>query len=109
MNSIALKRVTACVVIGKTTPATSTRGPLFFIGSDGWRTKLSSERPVGSGESGNPLGAGAAACFAAANVFRAVFRDQIVGGDPDAEIDLNLLTYQQKDTSALDLRDIDVG
>ncbi|MFX4427857.1 E2 ligase fold family C protein, partial [Acinetobacter baumannii] len=53
------------------------------IGSDGWRAKLSRQRPVGSGSTTNPFGAGAAACFGAANVFRRMFADQLPRGDLD--------------------------
>ncbi len=107
--SKSLRRMNVCVVVGKTPPPHGAPCQLFFAGSDGWRAKLSNARPVSSGESINPFGAGASACFAAANVFRAVFGDQIHGGGLDEEIDLNLLTYRQKDASTLDLRDIDIG
>ncbi|MBA7465453.1 E2 ligase fold family C protein [Bradyrhizobium sp. CCH5-F6] len=65
------------------------------IGSDGWRALLSRQRPVGSGSTKNPFGAGAAACFGAANVFRRMFADQLPRGDLDDLIDLSLSTYLQ--------------
>lgn len=40
--------------------------PTFYLGSDGWIALLSKEQPVGSGTSGNPFGAAAAACFGVA-------------------------------------------
>jgi hypothetical protein len=107
--SKSLRGMNVCVVIGKTCPPEHLKRPTFFIGSDDWQAKLSNARPIGSGRSSNPFGAGASACFAAANVFRAIFCDQIASGDPDTEIDLNLLTYRQKDASALDLTTIDIG
>lgn len=73
--------------------------PTFHVGSDGWRTRLSVKGPVGSGSSGNPVGAGAAACFAAANVFRTIFASQLAHGDVDEEIDLCLLSFTSSATA----------
>ncbi|RWB39812.1 MAG: hypothetical protein EOQ46_26240 [Mesorhizobium sp.] len=42
--------------------------PKAVSGSSGWLAKFSVSQLVGSGESDNPLGAGAAACIAAANL-----------------------------------------
>ncbi|WP_316173351.1 MULTISPECIES: E2 ligase fold family C protein [unclassified Bradyrhizobium] len=67
----------------------------IYIGSEGWRALLSQDGPVGSGPTSNPFGAGAAACFGAANVFRKIFADQLSRGDLDDQIDLSLLTYLQ--------------
>lgn len=58
--------------------AVGERAPQFaeqhvFAGSDGWDAWISSHTKRGLGGSANPFGPGAAACFAAANVFRAVF------------------------------------
>ena len=83
--------VTACIVVGSTTPTVDC--PTVFTGSDGWIARLSDGKPVGSGDTDVPFGAGAAACFAVANVFRIVFRDQLAGGDPDREMEVSLLTY----------------
>jgi hypothetical protein len=44
----------------------------FFAGSNGWDALLSLTEPMPTGSSPNPLGAGAAACLAAANVFKRV-------------------------------------
>jgi hypothetical protein len=52
----------------------------FYIGSDQWLARFSLTKPQLSGKSPNRFGAGAAACFAAANLFRHVFRDQLPGG-----------------------------
>ncbi len=81
----------ACIVVGRTPAAPGC--PIFFAGSDGWTALLSRSGPVGSGVSSVPFGAGAAACLAAANVFRIIFGDQLAGGDPDYEIALSLLDY----------------
>ena len=44
-----------------------------FLGSAGWRARLSTRRPQACGATNNPFGAGLAACLAAAAVFRHVF------------------------------------
>jgi len=88
----------ACIVVGRTpvTPGC----PTFFAGSDGWTALLSRSGPVRSGASSVPFGAGAAACLAAANVFRIIFGDQLTNGDPDGEIALSLLDYGRDGASA---------
>lgn len=66
----------------------------WYVGSDNWFAKLSMSKPVGSGTSNNPFGAGAAACIAVANVFRAVFAKEL--SEPALDVALS--------TSLLDLR-----
>jgi hypothetical protein len=66
---------------------------VISIGSDGWRALLSRDGPVRSGSTTNPFGAGAAACFGAANVFRKIFADQLPRGDLDSRVDLSMATY----------------
>lgn len=82
--------VTVCV--GCT--ALAIPGRALYAGSDGWIARFSPAGPVGCGPSANPFGAGGAACIAAANVFRAVFADQIPGGGLDGEIALDLRDYR---------------
>lgn len=48
-------------------------GESLFLGADGWIAKFSSTTPQGVGKSTNPFGAGVAACFGAANLFRRLF------------------------------------
>ncbi|MFI9811744.1 E2 ligase fold family C protein [Saccharothrix variisporea] len=50
----------------------------FHAGSDAWTALLSSRAPQPVGDSAIPFGAGAAACFAAAAIFRSVLM-----GEPD--------------------------
>jgi hypothetical protein len=45
----------------------------IFAGSDGWTTRVSTDTPSSVGSSGNPFGAAAGACLAAALLFRSVF------------------------------------
>jgi hypothetical protein len=82
--------VNAYVAVGQNTPPL--RGiPSVYAGSDGWIAKIASSAPVGVGNSHNPFGAGAAACFAAANAFRTVFAAHLQNGAPDQEFALSLI------------------
>lgn len=45
----------------------------IYAGSDGWDAFIDDSAPVATGQSENPFGAGAAACLAAAGLFRVVF------------------------------------
>lgn len=76
-----LEGVTACLVGGGTAPTAEV--PTIYVGSDGWLTHVSSRNPVGSGTTTNPCGAAAAACFGAANIFRALFGSQLTSADLD--------------------------
>jgi len=60
------------IAIGMVLP-TAGGWPRIFVGSEGWNAMVAttSPRPVRASE--NPLGAGVAACLAAANLFRLVF------------------------------------
>jgi molybdopterin/thiamine biosynthesis adenylyltransferase len=99
---------TVAIIVGKTDLAGDMTK--IFIGSDGWRARLSRDAPVGSGPSANPFGAGAAACFACANVFRFVFAPQLVCGDLDDRIDVSLFDYRHGGEPAPQLPDrIDLG
>jgi hypothetical protein len=44
-----------------------------FAGSEGWLARVGDSVPLSVGGSRNPFGAGAAACLAAANIFRVLF------------------------------------
>ena len=83
---------TVCIAVGSTRPPVAC--PVVYVGSDGWVARLSRDGPVGCGNSSNPFGAGAAACLAAANVFRLLFADQLPGGAPDAALSFSLLDCQ---------------
>jgi Prokaryotic E2 family C len=71
------------VVIG--TPVVPTDGvPRIFVGSRGWYALASATVPQRVGTSNNPFGPGAAACIAAANLFRAIFQPDAADLDEDA-------------------------
>ena len=57
----------------------------FFAGSDQWLARFSVLRPQLCGNSINRFGAGAAACFAAANIFRHVFKEHLSVAELDNE------------------------
>lgn len=73
---------TVCLAVGSSSGPADL--PVTYMGSDGWIVGVSPNTPVGSGNSGNPLGACAAACFGAADVFRTVFSDQLQNMTSDA-------------------------
>ena len=65
----------------------------IYMGSDRWLARVSTAGPVGCGASTNPFGAGAAACIAMANVFRAVFAARLERPGLDADLRLSLLGF----------------
>lgn len=73
--------------------STQTRETLF-VGASGWDALISRTSPQSVGASENPLGPGAAACFAAANLFRRVF--PVVGGDLDDEVRFSTLSFSRE-------------
>ncbi|WFU80766.1 E2 ligase fold family C protein [Bradyrhizobium sp. CIAT3101] len=87
------------VVAGKTNLETDAT---VYMGSDRWIARVSTVAPVGSGGSPNPFGAGAAACIAMANVFRAVFESWIVKPELDVDVTFSLLNFELGTTGAND-------
>ena len=94
------------LVVGKTKIERKT--PKFYIGSENWIIKFSSHQPVGSGNYPNPLAAGAAACFGTANVFRTIFKDQLVNADNDVDFELSLVDFSITEKSPTTLS-LDIG
>ena len=72
------KPLTAQIVVGEFTNDLS-ETPAFFIGSNNWTAHFSTTQQQCCGPTINPFGAGAAACFAAANLFRFVFQVELGG------------------------------
>lgn len=111
------------IIVGRTRAANSTS--VYYVGSDGWLIKASWNAPVGSGRTSNCFAAGAAACFAAAGLFRMVFGDALREspespfGTPsdltqirDPDISVSLLTLEPNSDSletALPEPVVDVG
>lgn len=71
-----------------------------YAGSRGWDVLLSPSEPRGSGDTRNPFGAAAAACFASANAFRAVFGEHLFEAHPDPELTLSLYDREFHGTAA---------
>lgn len=111
--SKAHRGVSRWLVLGtsRLTFSGSKRVSPIYIGSDNWIAKLSTSNPVGSGRSGNPFGAGAAACFGVANVFRAVFAVQLPGSQLDSAIALSVLDLNPNALKPMNppLKEIDFG
>jgi hypothetical protein len=92
INLSKSERTSINLIVGNTEYIDNELGN-FYIGSDGWIAKLSTTKPVGCGDSQNPFGAGASACFGAANAFRMVFKDQLVKGDCDNDFSLSIFDF----------------
>ena len=60
-----------CVMVGTNAPALNT--PTVYVGCNGWKARVGTKGPYRVSSTGNPFGAGFAACLAAANVFRFLF------------------------------------
>lgn len=88
-----LRKATKLLVFGNT--RVSIRGKArhytWYLGSNNWVAGLSKKTPVGSGNSSNSLGAGTAACIGVANVFRAVFAQEVGDAALDSELRVSLL------------------
>ncbi len=101
--SALIEEASIAVVVGDTRLGTPAGFPLpvvLYSGSDGWIAKFSQRGPVGCGSSQNVFGAGAAACFAAANVFRSVFAGELPSGDLDSEFSLSVVDFELNHTSS---------
>lgn len=94
--STSLAAASHAIVLGQTKVTLSKKGArTFYVGSRGWTAKLSLSKPVGSGKSSNPFGAGVAACFGVANVFRAVFTKQLPDdAKPSSDIKYSVIDYK---------------
>jgi hypothetical protein len=71
------------IAIGTALPSAG-EWPRIFVGSNGWNAFVGTTKSQTLGSSQNPFGAGAAACLAAANVFRWVFQGQGTSLDEDS-------------------------
>ena len=99
---------TACIVVGST-PLTG-KAPTIYVGSNNWITAFSHSSPVGSGDSDNPFGAAAAACFGVANVFRSTFADQLAGATSEENWRISLLDIDDRhELFNPPVEDVDMG
>jgi hypothetical protein len=102
---------TAAAVLAAGETAVKTTAPVVYMGSEGWVARISSRGPVGSGDCLNPFGAGAAACFGAANIFRLLFGAHLPGGEVDDTFLLSLLDYDPQSAEPYNppLKPVDLG
>lgn len=89
----------ATLIVGKT--RLERKNATFYVGSDHWKVLFSTSKPVGSAFSQNPFGAGAAACFGAANIFRLLFNDQLHNASTDSDFSLSLVTFEKNNDNDL--------
>lgn len=113
--STRIAQATRLLVLGSTMPPNTTKATnaTWYIGSDNWFVHLTRDVPVGCGSSGNPLGAGAAACIGAANVFRSIFASELGADLTDTQVKFSLLDMRtvgdgsaNPDVGTLDLPDV---
>jgi hypothetical protein len=122
-----LDQVTALAVVGATPVdgLVATCNPfVVYIGSSGWIARASTRKPVRSSPTNNPFGAGAAACIAAAAIFRSIFADELEqrgvleqgalsAEDTQADLSLSLLDFSAGSATRVDYRQptgaIDIG
>ncbi|MBA2335588.1 MAG: E2 ligase fold family C protein [Blastocatellia bacterium] len=82
------------LVVGSSKICDAGEVPQIYLGSDKWIVRVSNAGPVGSNDSNNPFGAGAAACLGVANIFRWVFRDTLELAELDEELTLSLFDFE---------------
>lgn len=74
-------------------PKPETDKKCLHIGASHWTAFFSQRSPKGCHDSGNPFGAAAAACIAAANLFRFLFREEL--GSPPLDDELRFSVFSQ--------------
>ena len=67
--------------------------PIVYAGAHGWQALVSHRSPRALASDDNPFGAGAAACLAAAQIFRTLFSEHFPSPVQE-EVSLSLLDYQ---------------
>jgi hypothetical protein len=80
------------LVIG---PGASEFTTSLYVGSEGWLASFDPRQPLTVGNSGNPFGAGGAACIGAANLFRQIF---VPSSELDASVTFDLRTGNRVDS-----------
>ena len=73
-----------CLSVGADAPAVDS--PTIYAGCDGWLARVGTASPYRTGDTGNPYGAGFAACLAAANLFRSLFLPE---GTTSLDVDIS--------------------
>lgn len=81
------------IVAGESNESVEVKGIKVFLGSDNWLSKVSTQNGSTFGNSENPFGCGVAACIAASNTFRYVFREFLHGKPLDKEVIFSTLHF----------------
>lgn len=97
---ISADAAATAAILGVGDTVVKTTAPLAYMGSEGWVARISSLAPVGSGDSLNPFGAAASACFGVANIFRLLFGAHLPEGKVDESFSLSLLDYDPQSTES---------
>jgi hypothetical protein len=79
-------------------------GQTIYAGSNGWDAQISTTSPRAVGHTANPLGASAAACLAAANLFRLIFVER---GDDTLDHELTFSTLDLQSRASINPPNID--
>jgi molybdopterin/thiamine biosynthesis adenylyltransferase len=82
------------LVIGKAAGFIPGVGKCFYVGSNGWKAYFSPSDPLPCGVTQNPFGAATAICFAAGNIFRYLFAEEL--GQPTLDSDVCFSVFSQK-------------
>lgn len=107
---ITSKVPTVSIVVGNTATKIKETQKVFYLGSNDWTVKMSTNSPVGIGDSAFPFSAGISACLGAANCFKCVFEDLLNGFEIDQDFEINLLDiYNIKTKELPTLDNINLG
>jgi hypothetical protein len=111
LRSGSAAEFTRCIAVGKKRPSVATATKVVFVGSRNWFACISAKKPVGSADSPNPFGAGAAACLGAANIFRQTFASNLPNPKTDEEGIFSTLEMMLVDKAARNpaWTDVDLG
>lgn len=75
------------------------KGKILYIGSNNWNAKFSQSKPQDFSDSTNPFGCGIAACIAASNTFRIIFKEFLPEKVLDDNLEFSVINYSTVDTS----------
>lgn len=86
--------------------------PSYYIGSNSWHSNFSSSHCLKFGSSDIIFGAGAAACFGMANVFRKIFEGKLPYGKVDSDFSFSIIDSSKGEIeigSDTKIENIDIG
>src|SRR5581483_133579 len=111
LGTCSLDSISRVLIVGMTSPQAAAAKQLVFVGSDNWLARVSASQPVGSKDSGNPFGAGAAACIGVANIFRQLFASHLPNPKVDEGVTFSTLdmAVSQEPVRNPAWKDMDLG